>query len=207
MSRRDRVLLPFEVAQVLAIAIAPLPEQLPVALPLVGIAGLSAWIRGRSLGTERSIPLAFPIGAAAGLLALIAALVVGTPLVESIADRAVQWSTYPIARGSFGQAGVVMVVVIATAVAMELALRGWIVERVIALRPRLSPNAVGVGVGAFAEAIITRGDFASRLGAAMFGAGLGWIYVASKRSIAAPVAARLVFTCGALILEALQLIG
>ena len=61
--------------------------------------------------------------------------------------------------------------------------------------------------GAVAEAIVTPGDAVARLGAGLFGAGLGWMYVASGRSIVAPVLARIAFFGGAVILEALQLIG
>src|SRR5689334_24731052 len=46
--RELRGLVPFEVAAVLAVAIAPLPDAVPVALPLVAIASVSRWLRRRS---------------------------------------------------------------------------------------------------------------------------------------------------------------
>jgi hypothetical protein len=46
--RELRNLVPFEVAAVLALAIAPLPEAMPVALPLLVVASLSRWLRGRT---------------------------------------------------------------------------------------------------------------------------------------------------------------
>ena len=95
--------------------------------------------------------------------------------------------------------------VAATAIAVELALRGWIVERVLELSP--GPVVLPVLVGAFAEALITPGDLAARLGGGLFGAGLGWMYVASGRSVLAPVCARLVFELGVLLLEAMRLVG
>ena len=64
-----------------------------------------------------------------------------------------------------------------------------------------------VMLGAVAEALITRGDFAARLGAGMFGLGLGWMYVASGRRIVASLTARVVFQLGAVLLEALRVIG
>jgi hypothetical protein len=48
--RELRGLVPFEVAAVVALAIVPLPERLPVALPLLVVASVSRWIRGRSWG-------------------------------------------------------------------------------------------------------------------------------------------------------------
>jgi hypothetical protein len=41
----------------------------------------------------------------------------------------------------------------------------------------------------------------------VFSVGLGWMYVASGRSILAPLCARLVFSLGALVLEALRVVG
>ena len=95
--------------------------------------------------------------------------------------------------------------VAATAVSTELALRGWIVERVLELSP--GPPVLPVLVGAIAEALVTPGDLAARLGGGLFGIGLGWMYVAGGRSVLAPVCARLVFELGVVALEALRLIG
>ncbi|MBA3392500.1 MAG: hypothetical protein H0T89_07650, partial [Deltaproteobacteria bacterium] len=91
------------------------------------------------------------------------------------------------------------------ALAAEVALRGWLVERMLELSP--GPAILPVLVGAIAEAVIMPGNLAARLGAGLFGAGLGWMYVAGGRSIVAPVVARVVFTVGAVMLESLRLIG
>jgi len=45
-----------------------------------------------------------------------------------------------------------------------------------------------------------------RFGAAIFGGGLGWLYVAARRSVIAPVFARIFFQCGAFLLEAFRLV-
>jgi hypothetical protein len=95
--------------------------------------------------------------------------------------------------------------VIAMAVASELALRGWIVERVLELSP--GPPILPVLVGAIAEALVTPGDVATGTGAGVFGAGLGWIYVAAGRSVIAPICARIAFSLAAVVLEALRVIG
>jgi hypothetical protein len=204
--RELRTLVPFEVAAVLALAIAPLPEAVPVALPLLVVASLARWLRGRAwsellhLGGGR-----VAVSAAAGLAALAIALIAGTPFVELMSGRTVEWSAFPIVRGNPGQLALVALIVIAMAIASELALRGWIVERVLELSP--GPPILPVLVGAIAEALVTPGDLASRVGAGVFGAGLGSIYVASGRSVVAPICARLAFGLGAVALEALRLIG
>ncbi len=91
---------------------------------------------------------------------------------------------------------------LAMAVATELAVRGWLVERVRtlpALTARGSAAVLAVLVGAVAEALLAHGNVTARLGAGAFGAGLGWMYIAS--GLQAPLAARLVFVIGALALQ------
>ncbi len=194
---------------VLAIALIPWPELMPVALPLVTCASISRWLRGRSFtevlhgGADTAM-----IGALAGAVALGLALLAGTPVVKMISLRAVEWSAYPIVRGNASQMAVVIVIVTIAAVAYELALRGWIVERMLELAPRSgAPVVLPILVGAIAEAVITPGGVSVRLGAALFGIGLGWMYVAAGRSVIPPMLARIVFQVGAVVLEALRLIG
>ena len=204
--RELRNLVPFEVAAVLALAIAPLPEPMPVALPLLVVASLSRWLRGRTwsellhAGNGRAA-----VSLAAGLAALAIAVVAGAPFVELMSGRTVEWSAFPIVRGNPSQLALVALIVIAMAIASELALRGWIVERVLELSP--GPSILPVLVGAIAEAVITPGDLAARIGAGVFGAGLGSLYVAAGRSVLAPICARLAFGLGAVVLEALRVIG
>lgn len=205
--RDSRALVPLEVIAVLAIAFAPLPEMMPVAVPLLGAATLSRWLRGRSWtevmrGGGR---LAVGVGALAGALALAAAVVAGTPAIEVLGGRAIEWSSYPIVRGNGSLIAVVAIYVAIAAIATELALRGWIVERVLELSP--GPAILPVLVGGFVEALITPGDLAARIGGGVFGVGLGWMYVAGGRSVIAPIAARVSFQLGALLLEWLQLVG
>jgi membrane protease YdiL (CAAX protease family) len=204
--RELRSLVPFEVAAVLALAVVPVPEVMPVALPLVVIATASRWARRRSwdqlLQPGRGTAA---VGLAAGLAALVIALAAGTPFVERMSGRAVEWSSFPIVRGNVSQLVLVALILIAMAIATELALRGWIVERVLELSP--GPTVLPVLVGAIAEGLVTRGDFAARVGAALFGVGMGWMYVAAGRSVIAPICARMAFSLGAVALEALRVIG
>lgn len=201
MSHRVAWLVPFEIGVIIAAGIVPLPDTVPVAMPLAAAAALSLWIRKRSFASGRGVGL----GALAGLTALVVALVLGSPVVEGVTDRAVMWSSFPIVRGSIAQAVMVAVAVSAAAVAMELALRGWILQRARELAPR-AHDVVGIAAGALAEALVTPGDGFVRAGAALFGAGLGWLAIATG-GLAAPIAARVAFVLGALVLEAAMLVG
>ena len=204
--RESRNLVPFEVLAVLAIAIAPLPDLMPAALPLLVAGSLSRWMRGRSWADVVRGPAdRAAAGALAGALAVGFAVLAGAPAIEAFSFRAVEWSTYPVVRGNASVLAMVAVYVAATAVATELALRGWIVDRVLELSP--GPPILPVLVGAFAEALITPGDLAARLGGGLCGGGLGWMYAASGRSVLAPVCARLVFELGVVFLQAMRLVG
>jgi hypothetical protein len=202
--RELRQIVPFEVIAVLAIAIIPWPELVPVALPLFVVATASRWIRGHSLATSGT-RLHAAVGALVGAVALGLAVAVATRGMSALSQRSFEWSEHAIVRGNVTLVIVVGLYVAVAACAMELALRGWVVERVLELSPG-SP-VLPIVIGAFAEAIVTPGSVASRLGAGLFGAGLGWLYVASGRSILAPICARVVFQVGAVALEAAMLVG
>lgn len=205
-ARELRGLVPFEIAAVLALAIAPLPDTMPIALPLLVVATASRWVRRRDWAQlMRADRWTVAVGVAAGLAALAIAFAAGSPFVELMSGRLVEWSEFPVVRGSASQLVLVALIVIAMAIASELALRGWIVERMLELSP--GPPILPVLVGAIAEALVTPGDLAVRLGAGAFGAGLGWIYAAAGRSVIAPICARSAFALAAVALEALRLIG
>ncbi len=201
-----RGLVPLEIAAVIVVALAPWPAGLPPVLPLLVCASIARWVRGRAW-TEvlAGGPFAAGVGAVAGAAALGLALVVGGPVVEVLSQRAVEWSMFPSVRGNPGQVWLVLVAVVLAAVAAELALRGWLVERVLELSP--GAPVLPVLVGAIAEMIVMPGELAVRLGAGLCGLGLGAMYVAGGRSVLAPVLARGVFAGGAVVLEALRVIG
>ncbi|HLL22964.1 MAG TPA: CPBP family glutamic-type intramembrane protease [Kofleriaceae bacterium] len=208
MPRELRALVPVEVTVVLAIAIfwpqLAISATLPFALPLLLAASIARWLRGRSWSevTHRG---GAAIGAAVGAVALALAIFVATPLVETLGDRAVEWSQHGFVRGSATQVLVFAVYAAIAALAAELALRGWIVERVLELSP--GPPVLPILAGAIAEAVLTPGSVGVRAGAAVFGIGLGWIYVAGGRSVVAPICARVVFAVGAMLLDGLRVIG
>jgi hypothetical protein len=201
--RRLRGLVPIEAAAVVATAAVALP--VPRALPLFMVASLSRWLRGRPWGeVVRGDAGRAAIAAACGAAGLVLALVAATPVVEAIAGRDVEWSQFPVVRGGGAQLFGVAVVVGAGAVAAELALRGWILERALELGAH---SWQAVALGGLAEALMIDGDIAARAGAALFGVALGWLYVAAGRDAAVSCAARLTFSVGAVVLESLRVIG
>ncbi len=201
------MLVPFEVIAVVAIAVAPLPESIPVALPLVVVATISRWVRGRSWA-EVAQPGSIgggtraAIGAAVGVVALAIAVVAGSDSVSALTQSSIEVG---ITRGNPKLAMLVIVHVAVAATAAELALRGWIVERVLELSPG-SP-VLPVIVGALAEAIVTPGEPGTRIGAALFGVGLGWMFVAGGRNVVAPICARVLFQGGAVAIAALRIVN
>ena len=180
-----------ELLAFVAAAIVPLPDQLPRALPVFAVASVALWLRGQSWAWRFRGPAEYAaIGAAVGAGALAIALVLGHAL-DAV------WTQYPLVRGNGAQLFAVATIVCASEVALELALRGWIVERLV---DRSAVLAVLAGTAA--EIVVTR-----NLGAGVFGLALGWMYVAGGRSVTAPVCARLAFALGALLLEALRLVS
>jgi hypothetical protein len=172
---------------------------------LLVVATLVNWLRKRSWADRVRGPAIYAaIGAGAGLIALMLAILLGTPAVEGFTDQAVQWSSYPVVRGSVSTFAMVALVVAVGSLASELVLRGFVVE----LSHELTrSNIASVLMGALAEALLTGGDAGMKLGAGVFGLGLGAMYVASGRSVLAPLCARLTFALGALVLEALRVVG
>jgi hypothetical protein len=65
------------------------------------VASIVSWLRKRSWTERMRGPGVYAaIGAGAGAVALGLAIVASTPLVEAMSGQAVQWSMYPIVRGS-----------------------------------------------------------------------------------------------------------
>lgn len=173
-----------------------------VLVALLAVASTAQWLRGKSWGdVVKGPPLVAVIGAAAGALALVLALIVATPVIEHATDAVVQWSTYPIVRGSVASFCLVAALVVALAIASELVMRGWIVETVLSFGGH---QWLAIAAGAVAEAVLADGG---RLGAAVFGAALGTMYVGAGRNALAPICARVTFALGALVLESLRVVG
>lgn len=201
-----RGLVPAEIAIVIALALVPLPDALPIAIPLVIAGSIAKWIRGRGWGDVIAANgLHAGVGIAAGVAAVVLALLLGTPLVEAITQRAVEWSMFAVVRGNASMLFGIVIYVATVSLCMELALRGWLVERVVELSP--SSPVPAVLCGAFAEAMVTPGDATARIGAGVFGIGLGWMYLAAGRNVLAPMLARMAFAIAILVLESFQVIG
>lgn len=197
----------FEVLAILAMALL-WPVSLPVALPLMIAGSISRAIRRRPWSeVSASSGARLLAGAIAGAVSLAMALLIGTQslvvLFAQSGERIVEIAEIARATGELSHLAIAVLAVGIVAFAFELALRGWVVERVLELSPG-SP-VLPVLIGAFVEAIVTPGDPPARAAAAVFGAGLGWLYIAGQRSILAPVVARVAFQCGAVVLEAFRL--
>lgn len=198
-------LAPIEAIAVLVIAVAPWPERLPVALPLLVAATVARYVRRRTWADVAHGPAAgwqLLGGALAGAVALGLAVVLTPRGLAALSQRSFEWTEVAVASGDPSQLAIVALTIAVMALATELALRGWIVERVLELSPG-SP-VLPIAVGALVEALVTPGDGATRLGAAFIGAGLGAMYVAAGRSVLAPVCARIAFQGGAVLLEGLR---
>jgi hypothetical protein len=228
--REPRALAWYELAAVVACVVIGALEILPVALPLFVAATASRWLRGRAWfgegraeQTSRGKPITLSqaparsparatrdtaylaaLGVIAGAVALGLAIVVTTRGIATLSQRPFGWAEDAMARGDVVRIASVALHVAVTALALELALRGWIVERVLELSP--GGPILPICVGAIAEALVTPGDGATRVGAALLGAGLGTLYVAGGRSVVAGSCARIVFQAGAVVLEGLRLV-
>lgn len=149
-------------------------------------------------------------GALVGALALLLALALSAPIADATA-RSVEWSQLPVVRGSALQAATLAAVVIAVALAAELTLRRWWLEAVAAALGTAGVGRVGAIAGGVVAAAALEAAIAplpgDRLGVAIYGAGLGVIYVGAGRRLGASLAARVVFEVGALALQALLLVG
>lgn len=186
-----------EAIAVIAIALVPWPAAISVALPLVIAAAASRWLRHQAVisgATWRGAAR----GALAGAGAVAIAIAVSTDDLAALSQRSFEWSQQAISGHDPLQFAIVAVHVAVVALAMEVALRGWIVERVLELSPG-SP-VLPIMTGAFAEAAVTPGSLAGRIGIGVFAIGLGWLYCA-RRDVAAPIAARVVFQLAALFSE------
>jgi CAAX prenyl protease-like protein len=206
MERRNVV--PIEVVAVLAAAIVaawdpPPLGAVPVMLPLLVAASALRWSCGKSFAAVTHARF-ISVGALVGVIALALAVLLGTPFAQALSDRPVVWASYPLVRGNASAFLTFAVVVAAIALASELVLRGWIVERVLELGGK---PGMAVFVGAVAEALLLPGPLEARIGAFAVGLGLGQMYVAAGRNVAVPIAARVAFGLGALVLEMLRLVG
>jgi len=182
-----------EVLAFLGAAAVPLPEQLPRALIVFAVASVALYARGQAWAWRVKGPAEYGgMGGGVGVGALVIAIGIGQ-FWNAV------WTEYPLVRGNGAQLFAIATVVGVSAIALECVLRGWIVERALALGAH---PVMAVMIGAIAEAIVAR-----NAGAAVFGIALGWMYVAGGRSIVAPACARLAFVLGALLLEALRLVS
>jgi hypothetical protein len=192
---RDRHSLALiEVVCVLIVAVAPLPYALPLGAPLLVLAALSRWSRGRSFAERFAVPSRFVL--LASLAAGVVAVALTGPLQRAFGVTAVEWWLVPATETGGPRLALVIAILLVDAVALELALRGWIVERMLELSP--GPPTLPIMTAALVEALVIDGPIAARIGAFGFSAGLGLLYTAAGRNLVASIAARCIFALGSL---------
>src|SRR5690242_3261149 len=95
---------------------------------LVLVASIVSWLRKRSWSERMRGPGGYAaLGAAAGVVALLFARLC-TPMIEGYSGQAVQWSMYPIVRGSAAGFLTVALIVAVGCLASELVFRAFLVE-------------------------------------------------------------------------------
>jgi membrane protease YdiL (CAAX protease family) len=206
--RGQAALLTAEVVAVIACALAPLPG-LFLLIALFAVASISLYVRGQTWAQRCAVDaLRAGIGVAVGATALGLALVVVGPLLEARTGGMVNWSQYTVVRGQPSALVSYAVIVTVIAVTFEAILRGWVLERVRELAPSGRRGvAIAIAVTAVVEGVLAGGTGWSGVGAAIGGVAASALYLASGRSLVAPVAARLTFDLGALVLEALKVVN
>jgi hypothetical protein len=179
-----------------------------VLIGMLVVASVTMWLRKRSWATVlHGPPLFAALGVAAGVVGLLVAIAAGTPLVESATSQAVQWSRYPIVRGSPQMFAMVALLVGVSALVVELAIRGCVVDWLL---ERKVPPFGAVLAGAMLDMVLITepdGGFTARIGSGVFGIAMGWMFVAAGRSALPGICARIAFSVGALALEAFQIVG
>lgn len=199
VGRANLPLLGFELAAltILALGVLPIPDTIPIALPLALLAAVARGVRGRPLispPVDRTrVPFLVGAGVATGAVALGLAVAIGAPLAGPL-----DWSTYPVARGSATMATLAVVAAATAAFALELALRGWVLERA---RELGASGPLAIAVACVVEAAVTPGSVAVRIGAALVGAALGYLALAGG-ALAPAIAARVTFAIGAVAVSA-----
>lgn len=172
--------------------------ELVVLIGLLLVGSVDRWRRNLGWIEERApFDGLVALAGSLGLLALALAVAFATPLVERFVERSVDWTQQAAVRGNAQVLVIAGALVVARAAAMELVLRRWIVDRGIGLGA--SPYVM-VLVAAGVELVISGGHLGARIGAAIAGLGFGLLYLGAGRRLAAPLAARIVFELGALVL-------
>lgn len=204
--RGQAALLTAEVTVILACAILSLP--VPAQVPLLVMALISFGVRGQQWSDRfESDGFRWAIGAAMGAAALALAFFVVGPALEGGTGGMVGWTRHGMVRGKADAFLMIAIMVGATAIGTELLMRAWILERIREQVPGRAGLLVAVAVTAVIEAVFVGDPGWSCLGAALVSAALSGVYLASRRSLVAPIAARLTFELGALLLEAFKLVN
>jgi hypothetical protein len=204
--RGQAALLTAEVVAIIACAVLPLP--VPAQVPLLVMALISFAVRGKMWSDRfESDRLRWAVGAVVGVIALALAWLVVGPVLESRTGGMVGWTRHGMVRGKPDAFLTIAILVAASAIGTELLMRAWILDRIRELVSGRAGVVIAVAVTAIVEAIFVGDPGWSCVGAALVSAALSGLYLASGRSLVAPIAARVTFEVGALLLEAFKLVS
>lgn len=180
-------------------AIAPVIElPVPVAVPLLVLAALSLWFRGKGFGQVGLIatPRAWPhfgIGVVLGVAGFVVTWAVVGPMGR-LAGLVIDLAYLPPVRGNGEVLFQALILAWTTAVAAEMVFRGYVLDRLLG-DVRLSPTAAVVVAALLYGWVLAAsgagqdpGSVVRFAGAAVVGAGYGALYLAAGRNLILPIA-------------------
>lgn len=198
---RGGILPVLELAAVAALLVVPLPIAVGPLVPLVLLASISLWARGQSwaqvgLDGER-IGAMFLAGLVIGVAAPLLELAVASPILHVLTARAPESSPYGMVRGSPAFLATMLVIVTASAAAVEMVFRGYLLTRI----ETRAGTAIAVTASAAGSAWLDAdGDPGRLVGGLILGLGFAGLYLAGKRSLVLPMVAHALYDATRLLL-------
>jgi membrane protease YdiL (CAAX protease family) len=191
----------------------PLPSSLPIGplIPLVLVASVALWARGQSwadvgLDGER-IGAMFVAGVVIGIAAPLIEVAIASPTIQALTSRAPESSAFGMVRGSPGFLITVLVIVTASAAAVEMVFRGYLLTRIEAVAGPEIGTALAVTLSAVGSAWLDMdGDPGRLFGGIIVGLGFAGLYLAAKRSLVLPIVAHALYDATHLVLVYLGVI-
>jgi membrane protease YdiL (CAAX protease family) len=207
--KAGRLLPALELLLVAALVLVPLPlpDGLPIGplIPLVLVASIALWARGQSwadvgLDGER-IGAMLLAGMMIGVAAPLLEVAVASPALQAVTSRAPESSPFGMVRGSPGFLVTLLVIVSATAAAVEMVFRGYLLTRIEAVAGPHLGLTLGVSISALGSAWLDMdGDPGRLIGGLILGLGFAGLYLAGKRSLILPMVAHALYDVTHLVL-------
>ena len=206
------------VIEVAVLAVVPwLPLPVPAAVPLLVLAALSLWLRGKGFAEVGLVatPRAWPhvaIGVVLGVAAFIASSALVGPAAR-LAGLGVDFNHLPPVRDNGSVLLSALLLAWAGAAAAEMVFRGYVLDRLAGDLRLSSFTAVLVGAALYGWALAAGqdpgqdpGSLARVAGAALMGVGYGALYFAAGRNLLLPIAFHGAFESTNLLLLYLRLL-